>query len=288
MSRASTLLRHTIMKTKLFFFLLLFPSFFANAQTYDEWVDSSFVALENERPEEAEAALFEALRLEPANKRNVLLWSNLGTIQRQLGKYKEAMESYTIALAQNPKSTTLLQNRAALFGEMGKPNDALTDYTAILFIEPDNENALYYRGLLYLQAGNYDLAEADFRRLMDMDAESLKGRKGFATLEKFRGNYMEAEKIYNFLIGKEPKQRDLYIARAELYFFTNRNARALSDINKVIYEMGADPYCYYFRAKLKLALFERKSAAKDLIMAKEGGYPIGDLEEVIESEKKNL
>ena len=276
------------MKPIAIFFLFFISCFSVVAQTYEEWIDSSFVALEHEKPLEAEAALLAALRLEPANKRNVLLWSNLGTIQREMGKHKEAMESYTIALAQNSKSATLLLNRAALFGEMDKPNDALTDYTAILLMEPDNENALYYRGLLYLQMGIPDLAEIDFQRLMDMDAESLMGRKGFATLEKLRGNYIEAEKIYNFLIDKHPKQRDLYIARAELYFITNRNARAMGDINKVIYDMGADPYCYYFRAKIKLALYERKSAAKDLIMAKEGGYPIGDLEEVIESEKKNL
>ena len=267
------------------FFALLF-CFSAVAQTYDEWIDSSFVAIESENLKEAEAALLAALRSEPANKRNVLLWSNLGTVQRQQGKHNEAIESYTIALAQNPKSVMLLQNRAALFGEMGKPNDALTDYTSILLIDANNDDALYYRGLLYLQTGNEHLAEADFRQLMDMDAESLKGRKGFATLEKIRGNYLEAEKIYNFLIEKHPKQRDLYISRAELYILSNRNSRALNDINKVIHEMGADAYCYYLRAKIKLTLYERKSAAKDLITAKEGGYPIGDLEEVIASERE--
>jgi len=271
------------------FFLFLLSLFFAVsgiARTYDEWIDSSFVAIENGRLADAESAIFSALRLEPANQRNVFLWSNLGTIQRQMGKYDEAIESYTIALAQNPKSTTLLRNRAALFGEVGKPNDALTDYTAILLLEPDNEDALYYRGLLYLHLVAYDLAEADFRRLMELNDESYRGRRGYATLEKFRGNYTEAEKIYSFLIDKLPNERELYIARAELYMLTNRNARAMGDINKVIYNLDADAYCYYLRARIKLALYERKSAAQDLIKAKEGGYPIGDLQEVIDSEKQ--
>ena len=271
------------------FFLLFLSLLFAvsgTMQTYDEWIDSSFVAIENGKLVDAESAIFSALRLEPANQRNVFLWSNLGTIQRQMEKYDEAIESYTIALAQNPKSTTLLRNRAALFGEVGKPNDALTDYTAALLLEPDDEDALYYRGLLYLHLVAYDLAEADFKRLMELNDESYRGRRGYATLEKFRGNYTEAEKIYSFLIEKLPNDRELYIARAELYMLTNRNARAMGDINKVIYNLEADPYCYYLRAKIKLSLYERKSAAQDLIKAKEGGYPIGDLQEVIDSEKQ--
>jgi len=278
-------LTRTIMKAYSLFLLSLFFAAPGVAQTYDEWIDSSFVAIENGKLADSESAIFSALRLEPANQRNVFLWSNLGTIQRQMGKHDEAIESYTIALAQNPKSTTLLRNRAALFGEVGKPNDALTDYTAALLLEPDNEDALYYRGLLYLHLVAYDLAEADFKRLMELNDESYRGRKGYASLEKFRGNYTEAEKIYNFLINKLPNERELYIARAELYMLTNRNARAMGDINKVISGLEPDPYCYYLRARVKLALYERKSAAQDLIIAKEGGYPIGDLQEVIDSEK---
>ncbi|MDD6209750.1 MAG: tetratricopeptide repeat protein [Bacteroidales bacterium] len=269
------------MKFTILFFAGIIISLHSFAQSYDEWIDKSFAALDSGKLEIAETALISALKTEPANPRNVLLLSNLGTIQRELGKPNEAIESYTIALAQKPKSTTLLQNRAALFGELGKSHDAIIDYTSILLIEPNNEDALYYRGLLYLQTGNYDLAEADFQKLMDLDSESFKGRKGFATLEKLRGNNVEAEKIYNYLIGKSPKDRDLYIARAELYFLTNRNARALNDINKVIYELGDDPYCYYLRARIKLKLYERDSAIKDIIKAKEEKYPIGELEELL-------
>lgn len=256
------------------------------AQNYDQWIDKSFAALDSSNYELAEKALIEAMKLEPANPRNVLLLSNLGTIQRHLGKLQEAVESYTIALAQKPQSKILLHNRAALFGELGKPNDAITDYTSILMIDPNDQEALYYRGLLYLQTIYYDKAEADFKKIMELNPESYKGRKGFATLEKLRGNNIEAEKIYNYLISKVPNDRDLYIARAELYFLTNRNARALNDINKVIYELKDDPYCYYLRAKIKLKLYERNSAIKDIIKAKEAGYPVGELEELIPKKRK--
>ena len=273
-------------KNTILLFFAVFTAQTATAQTYDEWIDSSFTAFDKGNLAEAESAIVMALRLEPANKRNTLLWSNLGTIQRQQGKYDKAVESYTIALAQNPRSVKVLRNRGALFGDIGKPNDAIIDYTSILLIEPEDEDALYYRGLLYLQTGNEDMAESDFRQLMALYPESLSGKKGVATLEKLRGNYIEAEKLYNYLIEKFPQEQDLYIARSELYLLTNRYARALGDINKVIYDMKPDAYCYYLRAKIKINLYENKSAINDLITAKKAGYPLGELEEFLAKEQK--
>ena len=270
-------------------FLLFFSAHLvwaASAQSCDEWIDSSFVALDNGNLAEAENALLMALRLKPADKLNALLWSNIGTIQRQAEKYTQAVESYTIALAQNPLSVTVLQNRATLYADMGKSDDAINDYTSVLQLESDNNDALYYRGLIYLQTGNEESAETDFKKLLALNPESLQGKKGLATLEKLRGNYVEAEKIYSHLIKTYPLTQDLYIARAELYLLSGSNARALGDINRVILDMKPDAYCYYLRAKIKINLYEKKSAIKDLIAAKEAGYPLGELEEFLKKEQK--
>lgn len=59
----------------------------------------------------------EALKLEPANMRNSMLFSNLGTVQHRLGKIDKAIESYTLGLNLAPYSVTILLNRAALYLE---------------------------------------------------------------------------------------------------------------------------------------------------------------------------
>ena len=92
------------------------------ADTYYQWVDSAEIYIEQQAWDKAEESLLKALRLEPANAQNSLLLSNLGTVQRYAGKYRKALDTYSMALFMTPRSKTLLRNRAALYAEM----DSLT------------------------------------------------------------------------------------------------------------------------------------------------------------------
>ena len=145
----------------LFLYIFISPQL-TMAQTYDELIDFSFKYIEANDLQAAETSLKKAMQLEPANQRNVLLLSNLGTIQRRLGKKEDAIVSYTAALSRSPRNVTFLSNRASLYAEMGQPENAITDYTSLLWIEENNEDVLYERGLLYLQVKNYQMAQADF------------------------------------------------------------------------------------------------------------------------------
>ena len=99
------------------FFCLIF-SFQLSAQTYDEYISLAMDAIETDSLVKAEMFFKEALKLEPANIKNALLFSNLGTIQRRSGKKKEALDSYSLALNLTPYSVTMLLNRASLYLEM--------------------------------------------------------------------------------------------------------------------------------------------------------------------------
>ena len=131
-------------------FCLITANLSLKAQSYTDYIDSSFIYIEAGNLTKAENALLKALRTEPANPGNVLLLSNLGTIQRNLGKLPEALQSYNNALVMSPKSLTLLNNRAALWAEMDSLQRAKDDYSSILFIDEKNEESLYRRGLIFL------------------------------------------------------------------------------------------------------------------------------------------
>ncbi len=251
------------------------------SQTYDELIDSSFEYLENNDLQSAEISLKEAMKKEPANQRNVLLLSNLGTIQRRLKKYDEAIVSYSAALNRAPRNITLLSNRASLYAEMEKNENAITDYTALLLIVNDNEDALYERGLLYLKVKNFTLAQGDFEKLIEINPNSLNGRIGIASLCKLRGEYNEAEKIYAFLMEKVSDNPDLYSGRAELYLLMNKNSRAMSDINKSISLNPENAYSYMLRARIKLLQYEKKSAQSDIEKAVSLGYEKSRAEELL-------
>lgn len=262
------------MKTTLLLFLFLcIFSVKSFAQSYEDYIQQSYSLVDSGRLEEAKEALEAGLRLEPANRYNYALLSNLGTIQRRLGEKDDALISYSAALAQQPKSKIILENLGELYSEMGLIENAIGSYNTILSLDPKDEEALYSRGILYIQDQNYLLAEADFEQILAQDPETLKGRLGFAILERARGRYDESEIILNYLLTKTPDWMRIYEERAELYFITNKKGKAASDINRVFAETP-DPSAdmYVLRGQIKLARFEKESAAIDFKKAESLGY----------------
>jgi tetratricopeptide (TPR) repeat protein len=98
---------------------------------------------------------------------------------------------------------------------------------------------------------------------------------GLASLAKFRGDYADAEKIYNYLIDKEPELPGLYAGRAELYLLMDKPGKSSADATRAINLYAPDyrePYMYIIRCKAKILLREKKSALEDLEKAIALGY----------------
>ena len=244
-----------------------------SAQTYEEMIKKSYEYADANDLPAAEEALKTAMRLEPANKFNFALLTNLGTIQRRQGKLDDALISYTAALSQRPKDELILINRAELYTEMNETEKAIGDYNTLIINYPTHEQGHYNRGLLYINAGEFLLAQADFEMIVDTYKDTFLGRFGYAILEKARGNYDESEIIFNYLGDKYPDNMRVLEERAELYFLTKRNARAIADLNK-IFKATAEPSAelYMLRGRVKLAQYEKESAAIDFKKARDLGY----------------
>ena len=86
------------MKRILCYFLFFCVCIYMQAQTYDQLAARAVEAAERDSLELSEKLFEEALKLEPANMRNSMLFSNLGTVQHRLGKIDKAIESYTLGL----------------------------------------------------------------------------------------------------------------------------------------------------------------------------------------------
>ena len=169
--------------------------------------------------------------------------------------------------------------------DRGETEKALNDYDALLIVEPTNEEALYCRGLIYIQKKNYIWAEQDFDKILEMNEKSVRARLGHAILEKMRGNYEESERIFNYLISQMPRDWLLYEGRADVYFMMGKNARAMADINKVFIESTPSAPLYVLRGKVKLAQYEKESAAKDFLKAQEMGYDQTIIDELMKMTK---
>lgn len=237
------------------------------AQSYDEWIATSFDLIDRDSLAEAEAALHNALRLEPANPRNGLLLANMGTLQRRQGKLREAEVSYTAALATMPRNAGVRRSRAALYADMEAWGKAADDYTALIALDAHDEEAYYGRAMARLMLGDTIGARLDLETIDHFNPRSAKARLGMAALYKAEGEYAMATELYDALIEANPRNHTLLMQRAEVHYLGGRMGAALTDIDASIALYNRDPLAYWLRARIRYAKRDHDYALRDINQA---------------------
>ena len=263
------------------------PAFAQNdsISTYDGWITASFDALDEDNNQRAEQCLKNAMRLEPANPQNGLLFVNLGTIQRRLGKRQDAEISYTCAISLLDENTVAYSTRASLYAEIEQYQKAIDDYSVVISRNPEDEDALYERALCRLMNNDTIGARLDLETIDKFNPKSAKSRLGMAMVYKAMGENAMAVELYDALIKANPKSWSLLRDRAEVYFFSKRLGAAMLDIDKSIQMNGRDPLSYFLRAKIRWAKGDREYARRDLNRAIELGLPQSAAADLIEKMK---
>ena len=263
------------------------PAFAQNdsISTYDGWITASFDALDEDNNQRAEQCLKNAMRLEPANPQNGLLFVNLGTIQRRLGKLQDAEISYTCAISLLDENTVAYSTRASLYAEIEQYQKAIDDYSVVISRNPEDEDALYERALCRLMNNDTIGARLDLETIDKFNPKSAKSRLGMAMVYKAMGENAMAVELYDALIKANPKSWSLLRDRAEVYFFSKRLGAAMLDIDKSIQMNGSDPLSYFLRAKIRWAKGDREYARRDLNRAIELGLPQSAAADLIEKMK---
>ena len=263
------------------------PAFAQNdsISTYNGWITASFDALDEDNNQRAEQCLKNAMRLEPANPQNGLLFVNLGTIQRRLGKLQDAEISYTCAISLLDENTVAYSTRASLYAEIEQYQKAIDDYSVVISRNPEDEDALYERALCRLMNNDTIGARLDLETIDKFNPKSAKSRLGMAMVYKAMGENAMAVELYDALIKANPKSWSLLRDRAEVYFFSKRLGAAMLDIDKSIQMNGRDPLSYFLRAKIRWAKGDREYARRDLNRAIELGLPQSAAADLIEKMK---
>lgn len=241
------------------------------AQNYEELINKSFDFADAKDYIGAELTLKQAMRLEPDNPMNSVLLVNLGTYQRYLGKYEDALISYNAALGKSTQANFLLHNRAALYCEMNNYDNAFLDYSTILANDPNDMEALYRRALILMTRGGLLEAEADFNKILEKDPENLQAKSGLAMILKRREQWEEAEIAYTYLLSQNKNNGELYFQRAEAYFKQKKLARTLEDLSKAVSCGYDEAPVYILRGQVRLAQFDKLSAKNDFNKAIDKG-----------------
>lgn len=231
------------------------------AQTYNEIVEKAMDCVKRDSLVQAEILFRQALKMDPNNARNALLFSNLGTVQKRLGKRDDAIQSYTMALNIIPYSTAMLLNRAALYLEENLTDKAYIDYCNVIDLLPENVEARLFRAYIYMQRRQYQEARFDYNTVLGNDAENRTAQIGLILLDQKEGRYEVALDRLNLLIHKSSSDVSLLKMRANLEWERQHLDVALLDVEKAAELDPEDAEIYLMKGDICLQL-EKKSEAK--------------------------
>ena len=257
-----------------------------SAQTYDELISHAMSAVEADSLYQAESLFKKALQKEPANLRNALLFSNLGTIQRRMGKNKEALESYSLALNLTPYSKTMLVNRASLYLEMDYLDKAYVDYCNVIDLDAKNQEALQFRAYIYMRRRQYQDARNDYQSLLEAVPGDKTARIGMAMVNQKLQRYRESLEEFNRLIVDYPQDVSLLKARAELEVEMNTLELALLDLESAVKLAPNDAEIYVMCGDIYIAQGRNREAYRAFEKAIELGVPRPELQDRLKASKK--
>ena len=238
---------------------------------YIELADSADNYIKHERWNDAERTLVAALRSDPANKSNYLIWSNLGYVRTQLNDYPGASEAIEIGLAQAPKSTVLLTQKGRTELTFGHNEKALEAFDKALEVDSTLQWPRQMRGMLCLRKRDVEGAEKDFdtyERLHGANNAVIKtGRAQIATL---RNKPKEAIAFYDEAYKLDPDE--LYAVNKFLtaYYF-NMLTDVEEDLREAIQKYPRSGTLYLMRAALHKERYQPEEAKLDKRLALEYG-----------------
>ncbi|MBE6281623.1 MAG: tetratricopeptide repeat protein [Bacteroides sp.] len=256
------------------------------AQDYDGWIEKAMNAVEKDSLYEAEKYFKNALNTDPANMRNAMLLSNLGTIQRRMGKNKEAIESYTLAINKSPHSVTMLLNRASLYLEMDHLDKAYSDYCNVIDLDRRNIEALQFRAYIYMRRRQYPEAKADYRSLLEEEPGNKTARVGLVMVNQKEHRYREALDALNLLVTDYPKDASLLKARAEIEVEMNTLDLALLDLENAARITPHDADIYVMCGDIYMAQGKKREAYVAYEKAVDLGIPRPQLQDKLKASKK--
>lgn len=238
--------------------------------TYVQLADSADRYISRERWADAERVIIKALRHEPANKSNYLLWSNLGLVRTELKDYEGALQAYDIGLASAPKSTMLLSNRARTYLAKGDRAAAMTDLDAAL----NNDSTLQWprkmRGLLKTAKGDVAGATSDLTYYKERFGDDASVSEALGDIANMRGDtdgaiadYKEAYSI--------SEDSDVLGKMLITSFFAGRLDKEEEDLTEGIRKFPRNGTLYLLRAMLNKSRYQTQAMEKDLATARELG-----------------
>lgn len=254
--------------------LIMFCALRSGAQNlssgYIALADSADRYIRDERWADAERVIVTALRKEPANKSNYLLWANLGIVRANLEDHRGALQAYNIGLASAPRSTILLTNRAYSLTALGMPEEAIRDLDTALGVDSTLVRSRKMRGLLLGSVGDRERAIRDFDIYEKANGEDASIQEARGDLTVTEGKPDEALPYYRNARRLNPDEPTT-VKMLKCAFMAGRIESAEEELGEAIRKFPRNGDLYLLRAALNKLRYQTSAMESDLTTARSLG-----------------
>ncbi|KZR70214.1 class I SAM-dependent methyltransferase [Prochlorococcus sp. MIT 1303] len=120
------------------------------------------------------------------------IFSNLGVICKNSGRFEEAISLYKKAIDISPYHPDAYTNLGNLYRELGKFDEALGSTLKSLELKPDNPTAHMNLGSIYIDLGNLDQALASTLKSLELKPDNPTAHMNLGIIHKDVGNLDQA------------------------------------------------------------------------------------------------
>lgn len=174
-------------------------------------------------------------------------------------RYELAVESYTKAIQQQPKSTAAYYNRALAYTMMKRADLALADLEIVLQLDPKNTDALVQRSYLYGEKDQFPEALRDLNAALALDSTNAFIYFNRAQTYARQKRLEEAISDYSRSIMLKPDVQS-YIGRATARLSTKEARLALSDVERALQIDSMNALAWLSRGEAYMAMDVADSA----------------------------
>lgn len=174
-------------------------------------------------------------------------------------RYEAAVESYTKAIAAQPKNIAAYYNRSLAYIMMKRTDLALADLEMVLQLDPKNTDALVQRSYIYGEKDQFTEALRDLNLALTFDTTNATIYFNRAQTYARQKRIEEAILDYNRSIAIRPDIQ-AYIGRATAHISTDRANLALEDIQRALQIDSMNALAWLSRGEAYMAMDASDSA----------------------------
>ena len=168
------------------------------------------------------------------NSKQANAFNTQGNILSDLGKLDEALLSYDRAITLTPHYVEAHYNRGNLYKDQNKLEEALESYKQVIILKPDYTAAYNNQGIVLQKLNRLDEALLSYQQAITLNPKYIETYLNLGALYKEQNLLIEALDRYNHVITLNPNYAEAYCHRGIILKELNLPNEALANYNQAI------------------------------------------------------